>query len=60
MTVEEWSGYRREHNLFAMNDLMELLSQAITDKQIEFVRQRIKDSEVSNLKTLIPKHYDSD
>jgi len=57
---EEWNNHRREHNRFAMNDLMEIISRAINEKQIEFVRQKIKDSELSNLKRLIPQHYDSD
>lgn len=60
ITLEEWSDHRREHNLFAMNDLMEMINRAIKEKQIEFVRQKIKDSEISNLKTLIPQHYESD
>jgi hypothetical protein len=58
---EEWSSYRREHNLFAMNSLMKLINRAIQEKQIELVRERIKNStELSNLKTLIPQHYESD
>lgn len=60
ISVEEWSTLRREHNLFAMNDLIEMISRAIQDKQIELVRQKLKNSEVSNLKTLIPLHYASD
>ena len=60
ISVEEWSSLRREHNLFVMNDLMEMINRAIKEKQIEFVRQKIKDSEISNLKTLIPQHYESD
>ena len=57
---EEWNDYRREHNLFVMNSLMKMINRAIKEKQIEFVRQKIKDSEISNLKTLIPQHYESD
>lgn len=58
--VEEWSDLRREHNLFVMNDLMEVISRAIKEKQIELVRQKLTDSEISNLKTLIPQHYETD
>jgi hypothetical protein len=58
---EEWNNYRREHNLFAMNSLMKIINRAIREKQIELVRERIKNStELSNLKTLIPQHYESD
>jgi hypothetical protein len=58
---EEWNSYRREHNLFVMNDLMKIIRRAIKEKQIEFVRQKLKDSpEISNLRTLIPKHYRTD
>ena len=60
ISVEEWSSLRREHNLFVMNDLMEMINRAIRDKQIELVRQKLKDSEISNLKSLIPQHYESD
>jgi hypothetical protein len=57
ISIDEWSALRREHNLFVMNGLMEMISRAIHDKQIEMVRQKISNSEVSNLKTLIPQHY---
>jgi hypothetical protein len=57
---EEWNSYRREHNLFVMNNLMKMINRAINEKQIELVRQKIKNSEISNLKTLIPQHYESD
>ena len=60
LTKEEWNSYRREHNLYVMNSLMKMISRAIEEKQIELVRQRIKESEISNLKTLIPRHYESD
>lgn len=60
LTKEEWNSYRREHNLFVMNSLMKMINRAIKEKQIELVRQKIKDSEISNLKTLIPQHYESD
>lgn len=60
ITPEEWNRRRREHNLFVMNNLMKIISRAIKEKQIELVRQRIKDSEISNLKKLIPQHYESD
>ena len=57
---EEWASYRREHNLFVMNGLMKIINRAIKEKQIEFVRMKIRDSEISTLKTLIPQHYESD
>lgn len=60
LALEEWNDYRREHNLFVMNNLMKMINRAIKEKQIELVRQKIKDSEIANLKTLIPKHYESD
>jgi queuine/archaeosine tRNA-ribosyltransferase len=60
ITKDFWNGSRREHNLFAMNNLMEMINRAIREKQIELVREKIKDSEISNLKTLIPQHYESD
>jgi len=60
LTKEEWNSYRREHNLFVMNSLMKMINRAIREKQIELVRQKIRDSEISNLKTLIPQHYESD
>jgi hypothetical protein len=60
LAQEEWNEYRREHNLFAMNSLMKMINRAITEKHIELVRQKIKNSEISNLKTLIPQHYESD
>jgi hypothetical protein len=60
LTPEEWNSYRREHNLYVMNSLMKMINRAIKEKQIELVRQKIKDSEISNLKTLIPQHYESD
>jgi len=43
-----------------MNSLMKMINRAIKEKEIELVRQKIKDSEISNLKTLIPQHYESD
>ncbi len=60
ITPDEWNDYRREHNLFVMNGLMKIINRAIKEKQIELVRQKLKDSEISNLKTLIPQHYESD
>lgn len=60
LTKDEWNSYRREHNLFVMNSLMKMINRAIKEKQIELVRHKIKDSEISNLKTLIPQHYESD
>jgi hypothetical protein len=57
---DEWNDHRREHNLFAMNDLMGIISTAINEKQIELVRERIIDSEISVLKSLIPQHYNPD
>jgi hypothetical protein len=61
ITPEEWNNYRREHNLFSMNSLMKIINRAIREKQIELVRERIKNStELSTLKTLIPQHYESD
>jgi hypothetical protein len=60
ITQEEWSQYRREHNLFVMNSLMKMINRAITEKQIELVRHKIGNSELGNLKTLIPQHYESD
>lgn len=60
ITKEEWNSYRREHNLFVMNSLMKIINRAIKEKQIELVRHKIKDTEIGNLKTLIPQHYESD
>jgi len=37
-----------------------MINEAINEKQIELVREKIKDSEISNLKTLIPQRYESD
>jgi hypothetical protein len=57
---DEWSEYRREHSLFVMNGLMRMINRAIKEKQIDLVRQKIKNSEISNLRKLIPQHYESD
>lgn len=56
----DWNYKRRDHNLFVMNDLMKIINRAIKERQIELVRERIKNSELGNLKTLIPQHYESE
>jgi len=54
---EEWNDYRRVHNLFVMNNLMKMIHRAVDEKHIELVREKLINSELRNLKVLIPQFY---
>ena len=57
VTQNEWNGYRREHNMFAMNNLMKMIYTAIDEKHVELIREKLVNSELRNLKALIPQFY---
>lgn len=57
VTQNEWNDYRREHNLFVMNNLMKMIHTAIDEKHVELIREKLINSELRNLKVLIPRFY---
>jgi small-conductance mechanosensitive channel len=46
---------RREHYVLTMNEYMRMISQAIKEQNIELAIDKLSNSEVSRLKTLIPR-----
>ena len=52
---DSWNMLRREHYVLTMNDYMRMISRAIKDRNIELAREKLANSELSRLKTLIPR-----
>jgi hypothetical protein len=52
---DDWNMRRREHYVLTMNEYMRMISQAIKDQNIELAIDKLANSEVSRLKTLIPR-----
>lgn len=57
ISTDDWYVKRRRHYLNRMNALMTVIARAIREREIEHVRQRIINSEISNLKNLIPRFW---
>ena len=56
ITAENWNILRREHYVLTMNEFMRMIDQAIHEKNIELAREKLANSELSRLKTLIPRN----
>jgi len=52
---DAWNMLRREHYVLTMNEYMRMISQAIKEQNIELAIDKLSNSEVSRLKTLIPR-----
>jgi hypothetical protein len=52
---ESWNMLRREHYVLTMNEYMRMINQAIEDRNIELAREKLANSELSRLKSLIPR-----
>lgn len=52
---EEWYAKRREHYCFAMQEYMEMIARAVHEKNIELAREKLVNSSISVLKSLIPR-----
>jgi len=52
---DTWNILRREHYTLTMNEYMRIISQAIKDRHIELARQRLANSQLALLQTLIPR-----
>ncbi len=57
ITFDEWYEHRRGHNLFVMNSLMKMIHKAVEEKHVELIREKLINSEIRNLKVLIPRFY---
>ena len=55
-----WNRLRREHYVLTMNEYMRMINEAIKDRHIELAREKLANSELSQLKNLIPRHVDAE
>ena len=55
ITKEDWYKMRREHYTLTMNEYMRMISQAISDRTIELARDKLANSQLALLQTLIPR-----
>jgi len=55
MSLEEWRDGRRIHYTLTMNELMKMIDEAIRTRKIELTREFLINSEMRNLKDLIPR-----
>lgn len=55
VSKDDWYRLRREHYALTMNEYMKMISKAITDKTIELTAQKLVDSQLALLQTLIPR-----
>jgi queuine/archaeosine tRNA-ribosyltransferase len=55
ITKEDWYKMRREHYTLTMNEYMRMISQAISDRTIELARDKLANSRLALLQTLIPR-----
>ena len=52
---DDWYNFRREHYALTMNEYMRQISQAITDRTIELARDKLANSQLALLQSLIPR-----
>ncbi len=52
---DEWYTLRREHFALTMNEYMRQISQAIADRTIELARDKLANSQLPMLQSLIPR-----
>jgi len=52
---DSWNMLRREHYVLTMNEYMRMINQAIEDRNIELAREKLANSELSRLQSLIPR-----
>jgi hypothetical protein len=52
---DNWNMLRREHYTLTMNEYMRMISQAISDRNIELAREKLANSQLALLQTLIPR-----
>jgi hypothetical protein len=55
MSMEEWRDGRRTHYALSMNGLMKMIDEAIKTRKIELAREFLINSEMRNLKDLVPR-----
>lgn len=55
ISKDEWYRLRREHYVLTMNEYMRMISQAISDRTIELARDKLANSQLALLQTLIPR-----
>lgn len=55
MSMEEWRDGRRTHYTYSMNGLMKMINEAIKTRKVELAREFLINSEMRNLKDLIPR-----
>jgi hypothetical protein len=55
ITKDEWYSLRREHYTLTMNEYMRMISQAISNRTIELARDKLANSQLALLQTLIPR-----
>lgn len=52
---DDWYRLRREHYALTMNEYMRMISKAIKDRTIELAAQKLANSQLALLQTLIPR-----
>ena len=57
INIDEWNMYRREHYCLNMNEIMRQTDQAIEDRQVELLTDKLANSELALLKDLIPRSF---
>jgi hypothetical protein len=55
VSKDEWYRLRREHYTLTMNEYMRMISQAISERTIELARDKLANSQLALLQTLIPR-----
>jgi len=55
ITPQEWYAGRRIHYCHCMQEFMEMIARAIKERNVELAREKIVNSSMSVLKTLIPR-----
>jgi hypothetical protein len=56
IALDEWNYFRRQHYILTMNNYMEEIQRAIIERNIELARDKLVNSDLSNLKDLIPRY----
>jgi hypothetical protein len=54
VSKDDWYNYRREHYVLTMNEYMRQISKAIENRTIELARDKLANSQLILLQTLIP------
>ncbi len=57
INFDEWNMFRREHYCLTMNEIMRQIEQAIKDKQIELITDKLVNSELALLRDVIPRAF---